>query len=92
MELFKVVLLICTTSLPRAECESQTALQVINGPEARNELACGLQSQAFLASTAIGRGLTPNEYLKILCRRDTTFGARPIGPLAISAVTRRRAD
>ena len=92
MELFKVVLLICTTSLPHAECQSETALQVINGPEARSEMACGMPSQAFLAGTAIGRGLTPNEYLKILCRRDTTFGARPVEPLAISAATPRRAD
>lgn len=92
MEFFKVVLLVCAAGLPRADCQTQTALQVVSGPDARNELACGLQSQAFLASSAIGRGLSGNEYLKILCHRETTVGVRRAEPVAVTAATPPRAE
>ncbi len=69
MQFFKVILLVCATSVPRGECQIDTAVQVINGPDASNEIACGMRSQAYLAETPIGR-LAEDEYLKILCRRS----------------------
>lgn len=69
MQFFKVILLVCATSVPRGDCRIETAVQVINGPDAHNEIACGMKSQAYLAETQIGR-LAEDEYLKILCRRS----------------------
>lgn len=69
MGFFKVILLVCATSVPRGECQIDTAAQVIDGPDAGNEIACGLKSQAYLAQTQIGL-LAEDEYLKILCRRS----------------------
>jgi hypothetical protein len=42
----------------------------MNGPDAGNEVVCGMQPQAYLAQTWIGQSLAEREYLKIVCRRD----------------------
>ncbi len=69
MQFFKVILLVCATSVPRGECQMNSAVQVINGPDAGSEIACGMMSQAYLTETPVGR-LAEDEYLKILCRRS----------------------
>ena len=83
--MFKVILLICAANLSRGECRIDTARSVLYGPDAKNEIVCGLQSQAYLAATEIGRNLKPGEYLKISCRR-TTIGAKRVGSLAPGGV------
>lgn len=70
MNFFKVILLVCATSVPRGECQIDTAMDIITGPDARNEVTCGMMSQAYVATTTLGRRLTDDEYLKILCRRS----------------------
>lgn len=64
--MLQVVILICSTSLSPMDCQSNTALDVIFGPQASNAMMCGLQGQTFIARTAIV-GRTPNEYVKIRC-------------------------
>ena len=74
MMLFKMLILVCSVALPHADCQPNTALDVIQGPEVANELMCGFQGQAYLATTALGVHLGRNEYLKIKCSR-TTIGS-----------------
>lgn len=50
--MFKVLILVCSVNLAPAECQINTALDVINGPEAQNELMCGFHGQAYIAETA----------------------------------------
>jgi len=76
--MYQVLLLICALGLQRSECTPYTALDVIQGPEASNLAACGLQSQAYLASTAIGLALGGREYPKILCI-DSGIGPGNVG-------------
>ena len=76
--MFKVILLICASSLNHGECQIETAQAVLYGPDATNEVSCGLQSQAYLASTALGRDLREGEYLKITCKR-TSIGKQSVG-------------
>jgi hypothetical protein len=64
--MLQIVILICATSLLPAECQTNTALDVIVGPKASNPMMCGLQGQAYVARTAIV-GRSPNEYVKIKC-------------------------
>ena len=64
--MLQIVILICATSLSPAECQTNTALDVIIGPQANNPMMCGLQGQAYIARTAIV-GRSPNEYVKIRC-------------------------
>jgi hypothetical protein len=65
---FAVFTLICSMSIPHAECDIDTAQDVIQGPKVNSEMACTLAGQSQLAGTAI----TPRpgeEYMKIMCKR-----------------------
>ena len=71
--MFKVVLLVCAVSVRAADCQEQTALYVLAGPDCGNEMACVMQAQAYLASTEIGRSLQEIGYLKVkVMRRETS--------------------
>ena len=76
--MFKVLILVCAATLAPSECKPETALEVVQGPDARNEIACALQSQAYLAQTALGRELRSDEYVKVRCRR-TAIGKSTVG-------------
>ncbi len=70
MHLIKAILLICATSVPRAECQPETAHDVMRAPDSTTFGHCGLQSQGLLASTALSQSLAEGHYLKILCTRS----------------------
>lgn len=76
--MFKVILLVCAAGIAPRDCQFNNAIDVISGPDAGNEIACGLQSQAYFAGTALGRSLREDEYLKIVCRR-TGIGRDRVG-------------
>jgi hypothetical protein len=64
-----VVILVCSASLGRPDCQLNTAIDVIRGPNVANEMMCAFIGQTTLAATA----LTPREgqeYVKILCMRS----------------------
>ena len=63
--MFKVILLVCAVATPRGDCSEATAIHFMPGPECANEITCGMLSQAYLASTAIGQSMSKDEYLKI---------------------------
>ena len=65
--MIKVLLLVCAMATPRADCDRETARMAVVGPDAPNEVACALQSQAYFADTALEIG--DGEYLKIVCAR-----------------------
>ena len=68
MELVNAVLLICAAAIPRAECQPETALDVIVAPDATTVGLCGFQSQAYLASMRLSKTLGKGTYLKIQCK------------------------
>ena len=74
--MMKVVILVCAAAIPRLECQEQTARLVVQGPDARNEMACATRSQAYFAETALQVG--DSEYLKIKCIR-TEIGRQNVG-------------
>ena len=76
--MFKVLLLICAISVEHRDCKIDSALTVMQGPEAESQAACAFQSQAYIARTAIAATMTDNEYLKITCTR-TTIGKQTVG-------------
>jgi len=51
------------------DCGRDNAVDVIVGPAAANELACGFSGQAYLAGTALAP--TDSNYVKIQCTRAT---------------------
>lgn len=64
--MLQILILICSTNLSPADCQMETALDVIHGPKAASITGCGLEAQALLARTTLLRG--PDEYAKIKCR------------------------
>ena len=65
--MLKVLLLVCAMTVSQTDCQEATARTVVEGPDARNPMACAMRSQAYFASTALEIG--EDEYLKIKCVR-----------------------
>jgi len=71
--MFKVLILVCSTALPQGQCQVDTAVSVINGPESPDARLCGLNGQAYVAGTSIG-ALHEGEYVKVKCSRTAIGG------------------
>jgi hypothetical protein len=67
MSPFVVYILLCAASTPPGDCDTRSAIDVVLGPEARNEIMCGLEAQEMFAKTAIAP--RDGEYVKISCTR-----------------------
>lgn len=64
--MLRILILICSSQVSPQDCQRETALDLISGPQVSSVFSCGMQGQAVLASTAnIGR--RPDEYVKIRC-------------------------
>lgn len=69
---FSVIVLICSLAVSSArDCSVDNAVDVLRGPDVRNEIMCGLHGQAYVAETVIGRGLRPGQFVKLLCTRSS---------------------
>ena len=64
---FVVFIYLCAASTEPADCDRRTAIDVALGPQAANELMCGLGAQEMMARTAIRP--KDGEYFKIACVR-----------------------
>ena len=73
--MFKVLILVCSIGIAPQDCERDNAIDVIVGPAAANELACGLSGQAYLAGTALAP--TDGNYVKIRCTRAASVDRAP---------------
>ncbi len=67
--MFTVILFVCALSVQASACDEDTAVLVVKGPDCKSEIACAKLSQAYLASTQLGRTLRDQEYLKIRVER-----------------------
>ena len=77
--MFKMLLLICATGVSPADCQIDTAIDVIQGPVTASAAACAFQGQAQLADTALP--IRPGEtYLKVRCAREVAAALDEIRP------------
>ena len=67
--MYKVLILICSLGTSPAECQAYNAVDVIQGPEAFDEVDCGLHGQAYMAQIALGAPHRDDEYVKVSCTR-----------------------
>ena len=67
MSPFVVFIYLCAASTAPYACNRRTAIDVALGPEASNEIACGLGAQEMMVETAIRP--KDGEYFKIACVR-----------------------
>jgi len=65
--MLNVTILVCSVGMQAADCQRDTAIDVINGPHAENEIQCALYGQQLLAQVA--HLLSPGTYPKITCTR-----------------------
>ncbi len=63
--MLQVMILICSQNVSMVDCQMETALDIINGPQTASVMACGMQSQALLAQGTLLRH--EGEYAKIRC-------------------------
>ncbi len=87
MHMVSAIVFICSTTVAPADCQADTALHVLLAPKATGYSLCGLQSQAYLASSALAPQLGDGRYPKIACTRrhvDATL-AWPQPPQSPSA-------
>lgn len=75
--MIKVVALLCAATIPRGECTSQNAIDVIQMPDAANELVCMRDSMMTLAALAIRA--RPDEYWTVVCMAPGAAGPVLVG-------------
>jgi hypothetical protein len=69
------LVLVCSLALTPdlADCNHKNALDVMRvSEEFANPVTCFMQGQAYLAETAIGRRLTKDHAVKIICAPTAT--------------------
>ena len=74
--MMKTVILICALGMARPDCSAETAVTMIQGPDAGNLAQCGFLGQAYLADTVLADYLDGEHYLKILCTAGDRLDAR----------------
>jgi hypothetical protein len=67
--MYTIVILICSTVLSHADCQSNTAVDVVRGPTVDNPMMCGFDAQAMIARTDLVRP-DGTEYVKVMCTRS----------------------
>ena len=65
--MYSIVILICSTALSHADCETKTALDVVRGPTVDNAMLCALNAQTMIARTDLVQG-DRSEFMKVVCR------------------------
>lgn len=84
--MMKTLILICALGLPRPDCSTETAISVIQGPDAANLARCGFLGQAYLANTVFADYLNGDHYLKITCTAGDRLDAQTAPPVPIQEV------
>lgn len=71
--MMKTLILVCALATARPDCNPDTAMAVVQGPDAGGLANCGFVGQAYLADTALASYLDGEHYLKILCTAGDRF-------------------
>lgn len=64
--MLQVLILVCSVNVSPADCQIETALDVISGGELVNAATCGLIGQARYAALSLAEH-AQGQYLKIRC-------------------------
>jgi hypothetical protein len=64
--MLKMLILVCSSNLSPADCQLETALDVIQGPQVASIFECGMASQVLVARTSILHR-AQGEYIKVRC-------------------------
>jgi hypothetical protein len=83
--MLKMLILVCSSNLSPADCQLETALDIIHGPQVASVFECGMASQALAARTTILRR-AQGEYMKVKCSpfREVAEAAPKLSPTTLS--------
>ncbi len=70
MNSFTAMILICSMSTEGPDCSTDTAIDVIRGPDTDNPATCILHAESLVAGLA--RPMASDEYMKVVCRHRHT--------------------
>ena len=76
LAMLKMLILVCSSSVSPPDCQLETALDVIHGPQVASIFECGMASQALAAQSTILRN-APKEYMKVKCSPAKVAKAPP---------------
>jgi hypothetical protein len=74
--MLKMLILVCSSSVSPPDCQLETALDVIHGPQVSSVFECGMASQVIAAQSTILRR-APDEYMKVKCSPIKVAKAAP---------------
>jgi hypothetical protein len=66
--MYSILILICSTALSHADCQSKTAIDVVRGPTVDNAVMCALNAQTMIARTDLVQS-DGAQYMKVACTR-----------------------
>ena len=66
--MYSILVLICSTALSHADCQANTAVDVVRGPTVDNPMMCGFNAQTMIARTDLVQS-GGSEYVKVICTR-----------------------
>jgi hypothetical protein len=66
---YSILVLICSTTLSHADCQAETATDVVRGPIADNPVMCTLNAETMVAGTGLVQG-DGTQYVKVVCTRS----------------------
>lgn len=85
-EVLTALVLVCSLALTPdlADCNHKNALDVMRVPaEFASPVTCFMQGQTYLAETAIGRRLTKDHAVKIICAPSATVDRSQVRALDV---------
>jgi len=82
--MIKMMILICSANLSPADCQVETALDIIHGPQVASVFECSMASQVMAAQSSILRN-APSEYMKVKCSpvKVAEAAPKPLSPTAL---------
>jgi hypothetical protein len=63
---YSILILICSVSLSHGDCQLNTALDVVRGPQVDNPVMCALNAQTMIARTNLMQA-DGSQYMRVLC-------------------------
>ena len=63
---YSIVILVCSTALSHLDCQPNTAVDVVRGPQVDNVMMCSMNAQMMMARRDLVQS-DGSQYMKVVC-------------------------